>query len=1293
MAPSTNSACPRCGGVVRGDETLCARCLLAVGEAGTEEDRIFQEALTRKSADRLPYIREAARNNPALVAAVEMLLQGYEASGGDAAEGASSIEAKVGAAPLTAAAEEPGAMIDHFRLVRLLGEGGMGSVWEAEQLAPVRRRVALKVIKLGMDTREVVKRFGRERQTLALLNHPNIAQVFEAGATTLGRPYFAMELVEGQSITSFCESKHLGLEVRLKLFQEVCAAVEHAHQKGIIHRDLKPSNILVAGGAVKVIDFGVARATQHIGDTPLFTRQAQILGTPAYMSPEQARSAGIDIDTRTDVYALGVVLYELLTGVLPIDPDRLARMSIAEMQRILLEEEPPTPSARLTTLAAQEKEKAIGARRLALRGELDWVVMKAIRKDRDERYPSAATLSEDLRRYLAGEPVSAVPPTLAYRGGKFVRRNRLAFAASLLVAAAMIAGTAVSIWQAVRANRAQRIATLTLSDMYTRSGLAAADDGEDSRAALWFANAAVIAGADRHRAEANRVRTAAWRRNVMRPIRALEIPFRDFDSLLWNPAHPAMIVSAPAANGALVWDLEADRHWNPGWISPLRMAVWNASGDRLAMLSGTNLVVCDYPSGTERARQPVTSALALAFSPDSRWLAVGSESAFVWEVETGERRPLALHQAVPSALRFSADGKMLLLQWGTLAGICDLAAPSAFLHSPVPNAAGGQAGFLADGDRYFTAGPDAVTHVRESASGVIVETHSRSEFVPLGYPVTSSPDGRFIGRSNGPVLDRTSGTAANFPAHDNVMTAVCFASDGAWFASGGADNAAKLWELPGGKLIGEIGDHQSSVQRLAFSPDGSLVASAQDGLVRVWRLARPPLIRPIPVERPSLAVLSPDTGLIAPSGWTIRGLQSVDRTRAIDIATGRAVGPDLVAGGIIMGAEFSPDGAWLAVIASTTPDRPNTPLEREPGSGNLQLWNHRSGQRLGEPIPLPSEPRGVAVHPSGKWVGICCNGGKGVEVEVTTRRIEVLFDRQHYSDSRQTLNNGRCAYSPDGRIFVVYGSPPFTHLWDRERGRELLPLDQLEGMSFDVAFSGNTVAIALLGRRSRLEFRDTRTGHPVVPPIAYSGWPFLGRFSPDGQVFLSTGRNRIGEVWEWRTGKRICPALPHDHEVMGGAFLPGRSWVVTGGHDGQIKFWDYREGMPMAPPIRREARVLDLQVTRDGGTLIASSSMSEAIDIIDLKSALPQLDLDPADAQLLAEIEASAEVHPGGDLVPLSAQEWLGRWQAFRQRHPDFPAHRLTMEPAVQRAWHEARARELAAANPAAAAWHHQRMQ
>jgi serine/threonine protein kinase len=366
-------------------------------------------------------------------------------------------------------AEGPGDRIGRYKLLQQIGEGGCGVVFMAEQSEPVRRLVALKIIKLGMDTKQVVARFEAERQALAMMDHPNIAKVLDAGATEAGRPYFVMELVRGIKITNYCDQQKLSTAQRVSLFIEVCQAVQHAHQKGIIHRDLKPSNILVSEqddkAVPKVIDFGIAKATTaaSLTDRTLFTAFHQFLGTPAYMSPEQAGWGGLDIDTRSDVYSLGVLLYELLTGKQPFDSTLLRRCPIDEILRTIREQEPPRPSACLTTLTEQERTVA-GMQRQSepmrlsnlLRGDLDWIVMKTLEKDRARRYDSAIDLASDLRRYLDHEPVQATPPSAIYRFQKMVRRNRLAFTAASGVLAVLILGTAVSAWQAVRATRAER---------------------------------------------------------------------------------------------------------------------------------------------------------------------------------------------------------------------------------------------------------------------------------------------------------------------------------------------------------------------------------------------------------------------------------------------------------------------------------------------------------------------------------------------------------------------------------------------------------------------------------------------------------------------------------------------------------------------------------------------------------------------------------------------------------------------------------------------------------------------
>jgi serine/threonine protein kinase/Leucine-rich repeat (LRR) protein/predicted negative regulator of RcsB-dependent stress response len=373
--------------------------------------------------------------------------------------------------------EEAGDRIGPYKLLEQIGEGGFGSVWLADQLEPVKRRVALKIIKLGMDTKEVIGRFEQERQALAMMEHPNIAKVLDAGATQTGRPFFVMELVRGIPITTYCDQSKVSTRERLRLFVNVCQAIQHAHQKGIIHRDIKPTNILVAlhdGAPVpKVIDFGVAKATQQrLTELTVYTQFEQMIGTPLYMSPEQAEMSGLDVDTRSDIYSLGVLLYELLTGRTPFTSEELLRRGYEDLRRMIRELEPPKPSTALSTMEGEAattvaQHQQLEPAKLAglLRGDLDWIVMKALEKDRSRRYETANGLAMDIERHLAGEPIAARPPTTFYRLGKMVRRNKLAFAAAAGVMLALLAGAAFSIWQARSASHDAVLANVALQDL------------------------------------------------------------------------------------------------------------------------------------------------------------------------------------------------------------------------------------------------------------------------------------------------------------------------------------------------------------------------------------------------------------------------------------------------------------------------------------------------------------------------------------------------------------------------------------------------------------------------------------------------------------------------------------------------------------------------------------------------------------------------------------------------------------------------------------------------------------
>jgi len=449
--------------------------------------KIFIQALDLDQIEREAFLEKACGDDAELRLEIQRLL--IDAEQADSFFGDTAGATLISEDSIESFAEQEGDQIGPYTLLEPVGEGGMGTVWKAEQHEPIHRLVALKVVKAGMDTREVLARFEAERQALAIMDHPGIAKVLDAGATPTGRPYFAMELVDGIPVSQYCQAHGLGTRARLELFRRVCSAINHAHQKGIIHRDLKPSNVLIAeveGVPVpKVIDFGIAKATEEkLTESTLQTMAGQFLGTPAYMSPEQAGMDNLDIDTRSDIYSLGVMLYELLAGRPPFDPKTLHAAGYEEMRRIIREEEPPKPSTRISGLGQEEKTSitqstGLQTERLSktLRGDLDWIVMRALEKERDRRYETANAFAADISRYLNDEPVEAAAPGAGYKFKKFARRNKAAFSVVAAMVVLLLGGIAATTWQAMRATAEQKIAEeeRTRAEENEKSARASAD--------------------------------------------------------------------------------------------------------------------------------------------------------------------------------------------------------------------------------------------------------------------------------------------------------------------------------------------------------------------------------------------------------------------------------------------------------------------------------------------------------------------------------------------------------------------------------------------------------------------------------------------------------------------------------------------------------------------------------------------------------------------------------------------------------------------------------------------------
>ena len=1043
--------------------------------------------------------------------------------------------------------EKPGDKIGRYKLLEQIGEGGFGVVYVAEQVEPVRRRVALKVIKLGMDTKEVIARFEAERQALALMDHPNIAKVLDAGATGSGRPYFVMELVKGERITDYCDKNNLTTRQRLDLFVQICHAIQHAHQKGIIHRDIKPSNILVAmqdGVPVpKVIDFGIAKATeQRLTEKTFFTSLGDFVGTPAYMSPEQAEMTGLDIDTRSDIYSLGVLLYELLTGKTPFDPQELLAKGMAEMRRAIRAQEPQRPSTRLTTMEEGEltttaKHRQTDAPKLVhlVRGDLDWIAMKCLEKDRTRRYDTANGLAFDLLRHLNNEPVLARPPSNVYRFQKMVWRNKLAFAAGTAVGAAVLVGLAVSTFLFIQERRAharalaqEHVATEALGQVQDAMKIAALE-------------------ANRAQAAATEARNALAASDFFQAVRFIAED-KDNDAVAYlaaclrlNPAHAAAATRLAALLAYHPWCL-------PAMVLPHRArvssGVFSPDGNLIVTAAADNTArVWDPPTGrliTDRPKHEGNIS-TVQFSPDGKRIVTASpdHTARVWDAQTGQplTQPLQHPDQVWSA-QFSADGTRLLTVCSDRTARIWDAGSGQPLSDVLTNRGGlDSAQFSPDGNRIVTI---------------------------LGFTARVLDP-----RTGQPVLDPL--------RHLGPLYSAQFSPDGKQIVTASADGTAMVWDAQTGKPATAPLRHAHHVFSAQFSRDGTrIVTASADGTARVWNAQTGlPLTEPI---KHSDQVLS--------AQFSVDGKRIVtvcrDRTvRIWDAQSGQPLTEPLTHGSDGSSAQLSPDGNRILTISN---------------EGGACVWNARPGEVITDPLQHGATFSSAQFSPDGKRI-----------VTASSDHTARVWDAQTGQPLTEPLQHAQyvasAQFSPDGNRIVTASWDKSARVWDAQTGQPLAVI-QLAGRGFAAQFSpeGNRIVTASDDGSARVW--EAQSGQPLTEPLKHPGWVLLPQFSPDGKRILTAAEDSTARVWDALTGQLLTGRLKHNGNVSSVQFSPDGKRIVTASSDGTARVWNAETGEPLTEPLKHGAFVRCARFSPDGKQVVTASSDHTA-QVWDAQSGRP----------------------------------------------------------------------------------------